>query len=37
VPDLWDAIRLAVTRFTPDECRNCLAAVGYDNDLGVAT
>ena len=37
VPDLWDAIRNAFTRFTPDECRNCLAAAGYDNDLAVAT
>ena len=37
VPDLWDAIRRAFSRFTPDECRNCLAAAGYDNDLAVAT
>lgn len=37
VPDLWDAIRHAFARFTPDECRNCLAAAGYDNDLAVAT
>ena len=37
VPDLWDAIRHAFTRFTPDECRNCLAAAGYDTDLAVAT
>ncbi len=37
VPDLWDAIRQAFTRFTPDECRNSLAAAGYDNDLAVAT
>nr|WP_283536353.1 IS630 family transposase [Methylorubrum extorquens] len=37
VPDLWDAIRHAFTRFTPDECRNSLAAAGYDNDLAVAT
>ena len=37
VPDLWNAIRHAFTRFTPDECRNSLAAAGYDNDLAVAT
>ena len=37
VPELWDAIRKAFTRFTPDECRNSLAAAGYDNDLAVAT
>ncbi len=27
----------ADTHFTPDECRNSLAAAGYDNDLAVAT
>ena len=27
---LWPAIRHAFTRFTPDECRNYLAAAGYD-------
>ncbi len=37
VLDLWNASRLAFTRFTPDECRNNLAAAGYDNDLAVAT
>jgi len=37
VPDLWDTIRHALTRFTPDECRNSLAAAGYDNDLAIAT
>lgn len=37
VPDLWDAIRHASARFTPDECRNSLAAAGYDNELAVAT
>ncbi len=30
VPDLWAAIRTAFTRFTPTECRNYLAAAGYD-------
>ena len=30
IPDLWDAIREAFTRFKPDECRNYLAAAGYD-------
>ncbi|MBL7373162.1 IS630 family transposase, partial [Escherichia coli] len=32
-----DAIRRAFSRFTPDECRNCLAAAGYDDDLAIAT
>ena len=30
VTDLRVAIREAFTRFTPDECRNYLAAAGYD-------
>ena len=30
VPDLWTAIRNAFIRFKPDECRNYLAAAGYD-------
>lgn len=30
VPDLRAAIRQAFTRFTPEECRNYLAAAGYD-------
>jgi len=30
VPDLWATIRDAFTRFKPDECRNYLAAAGYD-------
>ena len=30
VPDLWAAIREAFTRFTPAECRNYLAASGYN-------
>lgn len=37
IPDLWAAIRQAFTRFTPQECRNDLAAAGYENDLVVAT
>ena len=37
VPDLWAAIREAFTGFTPTECRNCLTAAGYDDDLAVAT
>lgn len=37
VSDLWDAIRDAVTRFTPRECRNCISAAGYEDDLAVAT
>ncbi|PXW50420.1 hypothetical protein BY998_1442 [Methylobacterium sp. B4] len=31
------AIGQAFTRFTPQECRNYLAAAGYENDLAVAT
>ena len=30
VPDLWTAIRNAFSRFKPDECRNYIAAAGYD-------
>jgi transposase len=30
IPDLWQAIADALKRFTPDECRNYLAAAGYD-------
>ena len=37
IPDLWAAIRQAFTRFTPQECRNYLAAAGYEDDLAVAT
>jgi transposase len=33
VPDLRDAIRQAFSRFTPRECRNYLAASGYEDDL----
>ena len=29
VSELWDAIRQAFKQFTPDECRNYLAAAGY--------
>ncbi len=37
VPDLWHAIRQAFTHFTADNCRNSLAAAGYDTNLAVAT
>ena len=37
VPALWAAIRDACTAFTPDECRNCLTAADYEDDLAVAT
>lgn len=37
VPDLWRTIRQAFACFTANECRNCLAAAGYDTDLAVAT
>ena len=30
IPDLWRAIADALKRFTPAECRNYLAAAGYD-------
>ena len=30
IPDLWAAIRNAFKAFTPNECRNYLAAAGYD-------
>jgi transposase len=29
IPDLWAAIRQAFIRFTPQECRNYIAAAGY--------
>ena len=37
VPDLRATIRQAFSRFTPTECRNYLAAAGYESDLAVAT
>jgi transposase len=30
ITDLWNTIRNAFKRFTPDECRNYLTAAGYD-------
>ena len=30
IPDLWNAIAASIERFTPDECHNYFAAVGYD-------
>jgi transposase len=30
IPDLWDAIRIAIDAFTPSECQNFFAAAGYD-------
>ena len=30
IPDLWDAIKRALSRFGSTECRNYLAAAGYD-------
>jgi transposase len=36
VPDLRAAIRQALTRFTPQECRNYFAAAGYSNDLAAS-
>lgn len=37
IPDLWGEIGKALDRFTPAQCRNYLAAAGYDDDLAVAT
>ncbi|KQO49576.1 hypothetical protein ASF08_23215 [Methylobacterium sp. Leaf85] len=36
-PDLRNEIRKAFARFTPQKCRNYLAAAGYDHDVAVAT
>lgn len=30
MPDLWQAIANALTRFSPEECQNYLVAAGYD-------
>ena len=30
IPDLWEAIRIALDAFTPSECQNFFAAAGYD-------
>ena len=30
IPDLWDATRRSLDRFSPAECRAYLAAAGYD-------
>ena len=30
IPDLWQAITNAVTKFKPHECRNYFQAAGYD-------
>ena len=30
VPELWDAIRVALTCFTPHECANFFTATGYE-------
>lgn len=35
--DLHKAIRHALTRFSPQECRNYVAAAGYEDDAAVAT
>ena len=36
VTDLHAAIRRAFARFTPQECRNYIAAAGYEDDLAVS-
>jgi transposase len=30
IPDLWDAIRIAIDAFTSSECQNFFSATGYD-------
>jgi hypothetical protein len=30
VLDLWDLVRHALTRSTPEACRDCLAAAGHE-------
>jgi transposase len=30
VPDLWDAIKSILERFTPSECQNYIFTAGYD-------
>ena len=30
IPDLWEAIRIALDAFTPCDCQNYFAAAGYD-------
>lgn len=30
IPELWDAIRDALPRFSPEECANFFAAAGYE-------
>ena len=37
VTDLHHAIRHAFDRFTPQECRNYIAAAGYEDDAAIAT
>ena len=37
IPDLWAAMRKAFSQFTPQECRNDLAAAGYDDHLAPST
>ena len=32
-----NTIRQSFTRFTPQKCRNYLAAAGYEDDLAVST
>jgi len=36
VTELWAAIQRASTAFRPDECRNYLAAAGYEDDVAVS-
>jgi transposase len=30
IPDLWEAIRIAIDAFTPTDCQNDFAAAGYN-------
>jgi transposase len=37
VSGLWEAIRQAFVRFSPDECRHYFAATGYEDDAYAST
>jgi transposase len=37
VSELWEAVRQAFTRFSPDECRNYITAAGYEDDAYAST
>jgi transposase len=37
VSDLWEVIRQAFARFSPEECRNDFTAAGYEDDAYAST